>query len=404
MMQQQPNSTIRRKPWGVAELVWALGVLFVLIPMKTATATGAETQQARRVEAIDLSPPFEAEMVADLEEPWAMTFLPDGRMLVTDKRGSLHVVTQDGQVSEAIAGVPAVDYGVHGGLGDVTLHPDFARNGLVYLTWAEAGEGDIRGAAMGRGKLDLDAMRLDEFEVLWRQTPKVAQDRHYSYRMAFAPDGEHLFLTSGDRWIPETAQDTRNNLGAVLRLTLDGKAAPGNPMYEKGGATAEIWSYGHRSLVGLAFDAGGTLWEIEMGPTGGDELQKIEKGKNYGWPLVSYGDHYRGPGIPGHDTRPDLRAPEAYWNPVISPSSMIIYSGALFPDWQGSALITGLTSQALIRVSFECPLAFREICEVERFPIGNRLREIEQGPDGAIWLLEDGDKEEAGRLLKLTPR
>lgn len=384
-----------------------LPLALLLIPVAAALAVCALAPRAAAQQpgrTIDLSPPFVAEMVADLQEPWAMTFLPDGRMLVTDKRGSLYGVTQDGQVSEAIAGVPKVDYGVHGGLGDVVLHPDFARNGLVYLTWAEAGEGDTRGAAMGRGKLDLDAMRLDGFEVLWRQMPKVAQDRHYSYRMVFAPDGEHLFLTSGDRWIPETAQDTSNNLGAVLRLTLDGEAAPGNPMYDNGGATAEIWSYGHRSLVGLAFDARGTLWEIEMGPTGGDELQKIEKGENYGWPLVSYGDHYRGPGIPGHDTRPDLRAPETYWNPVISPSSMILYSGALFPEWQGSALITGLTSQALIRVSFECPLAFREICEVDRFPIGNRLREIEQGPDGAIWLLEDGDQEEAGRLLKLTPR
>ncbi|WP_149193041.1 PQQ-dependent sugar dehydrogenase [Luteimonas suaedae] len=379
----------------------------LLIPAASALAIcilgpGAAAQQPGR--AIDLRPPFEAEVVADLEEPWAMTFLPDGRMLVTEKRGSLHVVTQDGQVSEAIAGVPEVDYGGHGGLGDVALHPDFARNGLVYLTWAEAGEQDTRGAAMGRAKLDLNAMRMDAFEVLWRQAPKVAQRNHYSHRMAFAPDGRHLFLTSGDRWIPETAQDTRNNLGAVLRLTLDGKAASGNPMYDKGGMTAEIWSYGHRSPVALAFDAGGALWETEMGPAGGDEFQKIEKGRNYGWPLVAYGDHYKGPDIPGHDTRPDLRAPETYWNPVISPSSMIIYSGALFPDWQGSALIAGLTSQALIRVSFECPLAFREICEVERFHIGNRLREIEQGPDGAIWLLEDGDKEEAGRLLKLTPR
>ena len=353
---------------------------------------------------LDVSPPFQAEIVADLKEPWAMTFLPDGRMLVTEKRGSLHVVTQDGQVSGAIAGVPAVDYGGHGGLADVVLHPDFARNGLIYLTWAEAGDGDTRGAAMGRGKLDLNAMRLDNFEVLWRQTPKVAGRNHYSHRMAFSPDGQHLFVTSGDRWIFDSAQDTSNNLGAVLRLTPDGKAATGNPMYDKGGATAEIWSYGHRSPLGLAFDATGTLWELEMGPTGGDEFQKIEMGKNYGWPVVSYGDHYNGPDIPGHDTRPEFRAPDTYWNPVISPTSMIIYSGALFPNWQGSVLITGLTSKALIRVSFKCPLVFRAICEVERFPLGNRLREIEQGPDGAIWLLEDGDREEAGRLLKLTPR
>lgn len=353
---------------------------------------------------LDISAPFQAEIVADLDEPWAMTFLPDGRMLVTEKRGSLHVVTQDGQVSRAIAGVPPVAYGGQGGLGDVALHPDFVDNGWAYLTWAEAGEGDTRGAALGRGRLDLDALTLDDFEVLWRQTPKVAEDNHYSHRMAFSPDGQHLFVTSGDRWISETAQDTGNNLGAVLRLTLDGKAAPGNPMYDRGGATAEIWSWGHRSPLGLAFDAEGTLWELEMGPTGGDEFQRIESGKNYGWPIVAYGDHYEGPGIPGHDTRPEFRAPDTYWNPVISPSSMIIYSGALFSEWQGQVLITGLTSRSLVRVSFDCPLAFRDICEVERYPMGNRLREIEQGPEGAIWLLEDGDQENAGRLLRLTPR
>jgi glucose/arabinose dehydrogenase len=363
------------------------------------TETGAAAQQQARI--MDVSPPFQAAIVAELREPWAMVFLPDGRMLVTEKRGSLRLVTPDGAVSNAIAGVPEVDYGGQGGLGDVALHPAFAENGFVYLTWAEAGDGDTRGAALGRGRLDLTAMRIDDFEVLWRQAPKVAQDNHYSHRMAFSPDGQHLFVTSGDRWIPETAQDTSNNLGAVVRLTLDGAAAPGNPLYDRGGVAAEIWSYGHRSPLGLAFDADGTLWELEMGPTGGDEFQRIEMGRNYGWPVVSYGDHYRGPDIPGHDTRPELRAPDTYWNPVISPSSMIIYSGTLFAEWQGSVLITGLTSMSLIRVSFECPLAFREICEVERFPVGVRLREIEQGPDGGIWLLEDGD---TGRLLRLTPR
>lgn len=379
-------------------------IVFAGASFLAACAVAPRTAEPQREHVLDLSPPFRAELVADLNEPWAMTFLPDGRMLVTDKRGTMHVVTQDGQVSRAIAGVPEVDYGGQGGLGDVALHPNFAHNRLVYLTWAEAGEGDTRGAAMGRGRLDLDAMRLDNFEILWRQTPKVAQHRHYSHRMAFSPDGQYLFVTSGDRWIPESAQDTRNNLGAVLRLTLDGRAAPGNPMYDRGGATAEIWSYGHRSPLGLAFDTAGALWEVEMGPTGGDEFQRIDRGSNYGWPLVAYGDHYRGGDIPGHDSRPEFRAPDTYWNPVISPTSMIIYSGALFPNWQGSVLITGLTSRALVRVSFDCPLVFRDICEVERFNMGNRLREIEQGPDGAIWLLEDGDRQEAGRLLKLTPR
>jgi glucose/arabinose dehydrogenase len=383
--------------------------LLRLTTMAAATLAGvfampAAAQPSQR--AVDVGPPFQAELVADLAEPWAMTFLPDGRMLVTEKRGALHVVTASGQVSAAIAGVPAVTYNVHGGLGDVVLHPRFAENHLVYLTWAEAGDGGTSGAALGRGRLDLEAMRLQDFEILWRQTPKVAQERHYSYRMAFSPDGQHLFVTSGDRWTPESAQDNTDNLGAVLRLTPDGKAAPGNPMYDKGGPAAEVWAYGIRSPVGIAFDAAGSLWEVEMGPRGGDEFQKIEKGANYGWPLVSYGDDYRGANIPGHDTRPDLRAPEEYWNPVISPTSMIFYSGDLFPDWRGSALIAGLTSRALIRVTFRCTLAFRTICEEERFPLGGRLREVEQDPDGAVWVLEDGGKDDpaAGRLLRLMPR
>lgn len=370
----------------------------------TLAACAGDRGAGQEGELLDLRPPFEAEIVADFDEPWAMTFLPDGRMLVTEKRGGLHVVTQVGQVSPAVRGTPDVDYGGHGGMGDVALHPDFASNGLVYLTWAEAGDGEIRGAAMGRGRLDLEAMQFENFEVLWRQVPKVAQHNHYSHRMAFSPDGRHLFVTSGDRWIPETAQDLSNNLGAVLRLTPDGAAAPGNPMYDRGGAAAEIWSYGHRSPLGLAFDAEGELWELEMGPAGGDELQRVERGRNYGWPVVAYGDHYRGADIPGHDTRPDLRAPDVYWNPVISPTAMIIYSGALFPDWQGSVLITGLTSRALVRVSFDCPLAFRDMCEVERFMMAARLREIEQGPDGEVWILEDGVEGGPGRLLRLTPR
>jgi glucose/arabinose dehydrogenase len=386
--------------------VSTLRIVQAIVPLVALVAWPAGPSPAgqRKRQLVDISPPFKAEMVADLEEPWAMTFLPDGKMLVTEKRGRLLVVTPEGRISSPIAGVPQVLYAIHGGLGDVALHPDFVHNHLVYLTWAEAGDGDTSGAALGRGRLDLRTMRLESFEILWRQAPKVAQRRHYSYRIKFAPDGQHLFLTSGDRWMPDTAQDTRNNLGAVLRLTLDGKAAPGNPMYDQGGVTAEIWSFGHRNGTGLAFDAAGALWEVEMGPRGGDEFQRIEKGKNYGWPLVSYGDHYWGIHIPFPDTRPDFRAPEIYWSPVISPASMIIYSGKLFPEWQGSALIAGLTSRALIRVTFKCPLAARQICEVDRFQLGNALREVDQSPDGAVWLLEEGGDKGPGRLVKLIPR
>ena len=347
--------------------------------------------------------PFAIEVKGQLDEPWAMTFLPDGRMLVTEKPGQLHIVTQDGEASEPVEGVPEVAYCGQGGLGDVALHPDYAENDLVYLTFAEAGENDTRGAAMGRGTLDLDAMRIDDFEVLWRQDPKVTGCGHYSHKIAFSPDGQYLFLSSGERQKKDPAQDRSSNLGAVLRLTPEGEAAEGNPFYDEGGVTAQIWSYGHRNTLGLAFDEEGTLWQHEMGPKGGDEFQKIEKGENYGWPVVSNGDNYDGSDIPEHDTRPEFRQPDEFWNPVISPSSMIIYDGAMFDAWQGSPLITGLNSRALVQVSLNCEWDNREICEAERYGFENRLREIEQGPDGAVWLLEDERDGEGGRLLKLTP-
>jgi glucose/arabinose dehydrogenase len=342
--------------------------------------------------------PFVATEVATFDEPWAMTFLPDGRLLVTEKEGKLKLLDVASKRVGEISGVPAVDYGGQGGLGDVVLHPKFASNGLVYLSYAEKGDGDTRGGAVARGKLTLDNKgggALSGVKVIWRQVPKVSGRGHYGHRIAFDKDGK-LWISSSERQKFDPAQDMKSNLGKIVRLNDDGTVPADNPFADQGGVTAQIWSLGHRNALGLAFDAQGRLWEHEMGPQGGDELNLIERGSNYGYPIVSNGNHYDGRDIPDHDTRPEFNAPEVFWNPVISPAGLIIYSGKQFPDWQGDAFIGGLSSQALIRIEFDGVKAR----EAARYDMGHRIREVEQGPDGAIWLLED---EGGARLLKLTP-
>ena len=343
--------------------------------------------------------PFGVESVAKFDEPWAMSFLPDGRLLVTEKKGRLKLVDVTNGNSRDVAGVPEVDYGGQGGFGDVVPHPDFAANGIVYLSYAEAGEGDTRGAALARAKLvatDDGEPRLDGLEVIWRQVPKVEGRGHYGHRIAFDADGL-LWLSSSERQKFDPAQDMASNMGKILRLEDDGRPAAGNPFADDGGVAAEIWSLGHRNVLGLAFDAGGQLWDVEMGPAGGDELNLVERGGNYGYPIVSNGDHYDGTPIPDHDTRPEFIAPAVHWTPVISPSSLVFYGGDVFPQWKGDAFIGGLSSQSLVRVEIDG----RQAREAERFDMGQRIREVEQGPEGGLWLLEDG---KAGRLLKLTPK
>lgn len=343
--------------------------------------------------------PFNVEAVAKFDEPWAMSFLPDGRLLVTEKKGRLKLVDVANGSSRDVAGVPEVDYGGQGGFGDVVPHPGFAGNGLVYLSYAEAGDGDTRGAALARAKLvtaDDGTARLDGLEVIWRQVPKVDGLGHYGHRIAFDGEGK-LWLSSSERQKFDPAQDMASNMGKILRLEDDGRPAAGNPFAGDGGVAAEIWSLGHRNVLGLAFDAGGQLWDAEMGPAGGDELNLVERGGNYGYPIVSNGDHYDGTPIPDHDTRPEFIAPAAHWTPVISPSSLVFYGGDVFPQWTGDAFIGGLSSQSLVRVEVDG----RQAREAERFDMGHRIREVEQGPEGGLWLLEDG---EGGRLLKLTPK
>lgn len=347
--------------------------------------------------------PFTVTAYMAFDEPWAMTFLPDGRLLVTEKGGQLKLVDVATQKVGTIGGVPKVDHGGQGGLGDVVLHPQFASNGIVYLSYAEAGDGDTRGGVVARGKLTLDANgggALSDVRTIWSQVPKVTGRGHFSHRMAFSPDGKSLYISSGERQKFDPAQDMASNLGKIVRLNDDGSVPADNPFASKGGVAAQVWSSGHRNVLGLAFDAQGRLWEDEMGPKGGDELNLVVEGSNYGYPLVSNGEHYDGRPIPDHDTRPDLAAPKVSWTPVISPAGLVFYSGSLFPDWSGDAFIGGLSSMALVRVEFSGDTAR----EAARYDMGARIREVEQGPDGALWLLEDEKDGSQGRLLKLTPK
>ncbi|MGB5248957.1 MAG: PQQ-dependent sugar dehydrogenase [Gammaproteobacteria bacterium] len=353
--------------------------------------------------------PFEVDPITSFDEPWALAFLPDGRMLVTEKKGSLYIVTQDGQKSSPVRGVPDVDYGGQGGLGDVAVHPDFLDNKLIYLSYVESGKGDTRGAAVARGVMNFNERggTLTGVEVIWRQYPKLVGRGHYGHRLLFDDDG-HLWVSSGDRQKFTPAQDMQSNVGKILRLNHDGSIPDDNPyvdyqrdnpLVDDEGVYAQIWSLGHRNPLGIAFDLEGQLWAIEMGPAGGDELNRIVRKGNFGYPVVSNGDHYDGRKIPDHDTRPEFNKPAIWWTPVISPGDLIVYRGSLFADWRGDALAAGLSSQAIVRIE----LGGNSAREVERYPMGARIRSVVEGPGGALWVLEDDRRDSTGRLLKLTP-
>lgn len=354
--------------------------------------------------------PFQVEPIASFDEPWALALLPDGRMLVTEKKGNLLIVTPEGKISRKVGGVPDVDYGGQGGLGDVALHPRFAENRLVYLSYAEGGPGGTRGAAVARGVLNETerSAALLNVEVIWRQYPKVVGFGHYGHRLRFDSEG-FLWISSGDRQKFTPAQDMQSNIGKILRLNDDGSTPKDNPfvdhfsqepLVDDEGVYGQIWSLGHRNPLGFAFDLEGRPWVAEMGPKDGDELNLIRRGANYGYPIVSNGDHYDGRVIPDHATRPEFAAPAVTWTPVISPGSLTFYRGDLIQDWRGDALIAGLSSQAIIRVEIDGDRAR----EAERYPMGARIRAVVEAPDGALWVLEDEREQSAGRLLKLTPK
>jgi glucose/arabinose dehydrogenase len=402
----------------------AIAALFLAL-----LATGVDAQINAGTQKPEASVAFTMTQVTTLRLPWRIAFLPDGRMLITEKVGALVLVTQDGGKTP-VANVPAVLSQGQGGMLGVFLSPHYATDQNVYLTYSEPGDGGSS-LAMARAKLSIgpDSASLDGLEVLWRQMPK-GRGGQFGAAIAFSPDGQYLFLTVGDRQRMTPAQDPDQELGKILRLTLDGKPAPGNPMAGKTGATsvplinppsdtevaktapvistytfpgpnlapAETWTTGHRTPYGLAFAPDGRLWELEHGPKGGDELNLIEPGKNYGWPLVSYATNYNGVPIPSPDTRSDLEKPVIYWTPVIAPGNMVFYQGAMFPQWQGSLLVGGLASKTLIRITFDGKGA---ATPAERWVVGFRVRDVAVGPDGSVWIIEDANP---GGLFRVTPK
>lgn len=349
---------------------------------------------------------FKVQEIAAFNTPWAIAFLPDQRLLVTEKAGHIFLTDQKGKKTE-VANVPPVSFEGQNGLLDIAVSPDFSTDKLVYFTYAEperSGKDVLSSLTLARAKLsEKDGKAsLDDLTVLWRQLPKSKWGQPGGI-IAFSPDGKYLFLTSGDRMNPKTAQDPKLALGKVLRFNRDGSVPKDNPRSDLAGQDADnaralTWTTGHRNPYGLAFAADGKLWLHEMGPKGGDELNLIKQGLNYGWPVVSNGTQYSGEPIPHHDTRPEFEPPVIYWTPVIAPAGLAFYEGGLFKDWEGSALIGGLASMALIRVTFKDN---GDVDEAERYDMGNRIRDVAVAKDGSVYVIED---DIPGRLLRLTPK
>ncbi len=341
-----------------------------------------------------------------LVAPWGLTFLPGGKLLVTEKPGRLRVVAADGTLSEPVAGLPAVDARGQGGLLDVALHPNFATNKLIYWSYAEAREGGANNTAVARGRfIDGFAPRVENVEVIFHQSPSLVSTSHFGGRLVFARDGR-LFITLGDRSSIEgrmQSQLMNGLIGKVVRLEADGSIPADNPFVGKDGVRPEIWSIGHRNLQGAAINpASGELWTVEHGTRGGDELNVPRKGKDYGWPTIAYGIEYRGAAITGGITQQaGMEQPLYYWDPVIAPSGMTFYTGSLFPAWKGSLFIGGLGSTNLVRLSIKGErIVGEERLLTDLTPARERIRDVRQGPEGALYVITDSP---TGRILKLTP-
>ena len=391
------------------------------------TTAGAQVNAGAQNPAPDL--PFTMTQVATFNLPWRIAFLPDGRMLITEKVGPLWLVTQQG-VRTLVKNVPSVLAQGQGGMLGVYLSPDYKTDHNVYLTYSEPGDSGSS-LALARAKLSItkSTASLDGLKVIWRDGAR-GRGGQFGAAVAFSPDKRFLFLTVGDRQRMTPAQDPNSPLGKILRLTLDGKAAPSNPHAGETGASAipvinpprntelaktativstysfrgpnltpsETWATGFRTPYGLAFAPDGRLWEVEHGPHGGDELNLIEPGRNYGWPLVSYGDNYDNTPIPTPDTRPDLTLPVIYWAPVIAPGSLTFYNGRMFPQWKGSAFVGGLTSKTLNRITFD---RNGGAAPAERWNVGHQIRDVAVAPDGALWMIENTS---TGGLFRVTPK
>jgi glucose/arabinose dehydrogenase len=367
------------------------GVLSLLL-LTAAASASAQTQILRTNKGIEV----QLEMLMDgLNHPWGMAFLPDGRLLITERNtGRLYILNTDNTLSKPLDGVPKVWARGQGGLMDVALHPEYEDNNYIYLSYAKPGPGGKATTALGRGKLT-DG-RINNFQDIFVQEPFIQGPNHFGNRIEFSPDGRYLFFALGERFQFDPAQDVSNHLGSVIRISPDGGVPDDNPFVGRDNAQNEIWSYGHRNIEAMAFQPQTeALWIGEMGPRGGDELNKIEKGANYGWPVVSWGEHYNGRDIPDPPTHPEFTDAVRHWTPVISPSGMVFYQGEMFPEWKNNALIGGLTHHELISLTFDGT----EVTEEDRLELPARIRDVETAPDGSIYLLTDQGN---GKVLRIS--
>ncbi len=363
-----------------------------------ALAGSAHAQQVFKTESNSLTV---IPLTTELSHPWGLAFLPDGNMLVTQKHGALNLVSPDGKVSPPLTGLPKVDARGQGGLLDVALHPRFTENRYVYVSFSEPGDNGTNSTAVARGRLSADGTALEETKVIFSQKPKVASTGHFGSRLVFDPAG-NLFIAMDERFLESVrgqAQQLDSDLGKVVRVKDDGSIPPDNPFVGKEGALPEIWSYGHRNVQGAAINpATGVLWTIEHGPMGGDELNIPQPGKNYGWPVISYGVNYDGSPVgTGKSAQEGMEQPLHQWTPVIAPGGMTFYTGAMFPEWKGNLLIGGLRAQSLVRLEIRDTTVTHE--ERMLHELGQRIRDVVQGPDGALYLLTDEDR---GAILKVT--
>ncbi|MGX1308358.1 glucose/arabinose dehydrogenase [Amorphus suaedae] len=401
----------------------ALPIAAALLSSGPALAQSAQTRepvQTARPNAPDQKPAFPGQtrapqpaeaanvrtetVATGLPQLWAMEFLPDGRLLVTAKRGTMHVVGGDGAAGPAIKGVPEVVSRGQGGLLDVALAPDFARSGMIYFSFSEPRDGGANGTSVARARLQTDASgagALSGTEVIFRQTPAYAGNKHFGSRLAFAPDGT-LFVTVGERSdtpIRDQAQDISSGLGKVFRINPDGSVPSGNPFVGRAGAQPEIWSYGHRNLQSATIDARGRLWTVEHGPRGGDELNRPQAGRNYGWPIITYGLDYSGAPIgTGITSKAGMEQPVYYWDPVIAPSGMAAYDANAIPEWKGALLVGGLQSRGLVVLRMNGDRVATE----EWVPLDARVRDVRVGPDGAVYALTEA-RGAGSSIVRISP-
>jgi glucose/arabinose dehydrogenase len=377
--------------WGRRAVAMCAFTTLLVLPALAQEAPRSPTPRDSRL------PARQVDVARGLEHPWGLAFLPDGRMLVTERPGRVRIVSPSGELSAPLAGVPKVRTGDQGGLLDIALSPTFAKDRLVYLSFSEPGgrEGGA-GTAVARGRLG--ERGLEDPQVIWRQQPKVGGAKHWGSRLLFRPDGT-LFVTLGDRFLfSDHAQNLGDTLGKIVRINPDGSIPRDNPFVGRDGARPEIWSYGHRNVQAAVLDAQGRLWTVEHGARGGDELNQPEAGKNYGWPVITYGVDYSGAQIGVGTTRPGMEQPVYYWDPVIAPSGATFYTGDAFRDWKGDLLVGSLRPGRLVRLR----LANGRVTQEERYVIapGERIRDVRQGPDGLIYVLTDHSQ---GRIVRLEP-